>query len=476
MDKKVYLSLLVLSLWGGGMEMKTENNPADSIMLRVIAQAAEYKKQLGSSEAEIYIKGRTKILEKNLLIRFAHHLFPVNQQVPDMVFEMVSHSSFEAPNAFFHDFKAINGSHIPNRRKQQEILHFLSLNISASTAFNDEVLMPTAKNAFKYYNFHLTDIETPSPQRKIYRIRFLPNRISQKLIGGYLYIEDPNWRVARIELSGRYYFSDFILTMTCGQDSTRFNLPETADLSLTYRMMGNAVSSTYHAQYTYRPVARRRNVAGGDDSSLNLSRYYGQSPDSVAIIRDTLFWQQVRDLPLTQEEHNLYAQAEGKEKQSADSAASIPTRYNSYLAFTEMITNPISRDYKNTHIRYYGILNPSQLGYSQNNGLSFRQRMRVQKRYEDERQLGFSSELGFVSKQKEVFFKAEGLWEYWPERLASLRLLVGNGNQSYSFGMMQEINKQLTDSTFNAEDLNLQYFRHYYIDVTNRMDLFNGFR
>ncbi|MDR1500772.1 MAG: DUF5686 family protein, partial [Tannerellaceae bacterium] len=228
--------------------------PADSIMNMVITNAALYRTLLVSSEAEIYIKGHTKILKKNPLIRFAHHLFPVNRRVPEMLFEMVSISRFEAPNAFFHDFKAVNGNHIPNRQKQQEILSFLNLNIYASTAFDDAVLMPTAKNAFRYYDFRLMDIDELPSGTKMYRIRFMPKNLSRKLIAGYMYVLDNTWTIARIELSGRYYFSDFILTMTYGQEPSRFNLPETADLSLTYRVLGNTVASTYHSGYTYRSV------------------------------------------------------------------------------------------------------------------------------------------------------------------------------------------------------------------------------
>ncbi|MDR2118691.1 MAG: DUF5686 family protein [Tannerellaceae bacterium] len=468
------LFFLCLTVYTGAKAQGRTMQPADSIMQQVIAHAARYKTLLAGSEAEIYIKGRSKILEKNVLIRFAHHLFPVNLQVPDMVFEMTGLSRFEAPNSFFHDFKAIHGSYIPSRQKQREILNFLNLNIYASTAFNDGVLMPTARNAFKYYDFHLTDTETSPSGTKIYRIRFLPRNFSQKLISGYLYVADKTWTIARIELSGRYYFSEFILTITYGQQPDRFNLPETADLTLTYRMMGNAVSGTYHLKYRYTSVvwAQGDSVAGAP--SLNLSSYYGHLSDSVAIVPDSLYWEQMRDMPLPDEEKALYAQAaDGK---PADSDASIPARHNPYLAFTEMLTNPMSLDYKNTYIRYYGILNPSQLGYSKNEGISFRQRMRIQKRYGNETRLVFTPELGFVSRRREIFFKAEGVWEYWPERLASLRVLAGNGNQSYSFGMMQEINRQLADSSFKAEDLNLRYFRHYYVDVSNGIDLFNGFR
>jgi hypothetical protein len=196
----------------------------------------------------------------------------------------------------------------------------------------------------------------------------------------------------------------------------------------------------------------------------------------VAVIHDSLYWQGKRDVPLLSDESELYARAAAQRSRRPDSAVSVSNRYHSYLAFTEMITNPISRDYKNTSIRYDGVLNPSQIGYSQNNGVSILQRMRIRKRYGDGTLLSLMPELGFVSRRKEFFFKAEGLWEYWPERQASLRVLTGNGNQSYSFGMMKEINDRLAGSSFKAEDLNLQYFRHYYVDITNRIDLFNGFR
>jgi hypothetical protein len=454
-----------------------EDSPlqADSIMSRVISYAAEYWKLPVTSEAEIYIKGRTRILDKNVLLRFAHHLFPVNRNVPDMVFEMVSHSRFESPNTFFHDFKAIAGSSVPNRQKQQEILNFLNLNIYSSTAFNNEVLMPVARNAFRYYDFHLAGMDGP-PDARVYRIRFLPKYISRKLVGGYMYVVDGVWTISRIELSGRYYFSDFILTMTYGKTPERFNLPETADLSLTYRMLGNAVSSAYHSRYSYRAVARteEEGETGGNmrnGSSLDLSRYYRSASDTVPIVFDSLYWEQVRDLPLSAEENALYA---GRQLSVPDTAVS--GGINSYLTFTELITNPINTDYKNTYIRYYGILNPSQIGYSKNNGISYRQRMRIQKRFDNETQLGFAAELGFVSGRREFFFKADGYWEYWPEKSGRLSFRTGNGNQSYSFGMMKEINRQLADSAFRAEDLNLQYFRHYYVDIANRIDLFNGFR
>ena len=41
---------------------------------------------------------------------------------------------------------------------------------------------------------------------------------------------------------------------------------------------------------------------------------------------------------------------------------------------------------------------------------------------------------------------------------------------------MNEINEQLKDSTFNFENLDLEYFKHYYIEFKNQIELFNGFQ
>ncbi|MFQ6929135.1 MAG: hypothetical protein ACLRS8_16890 [Parabacteroides merdae] len=79
----------------------------------------------------------------------------------------------------------------------------------------------------------------------------------------------------------------------------------------------------------------------------------------------------------------------------------------------------------------------------------------------------FRPEVGFVFKRKELFFKFEGDWEYLPEKQGALSLSLGNTNQGYSSKIMNEINEQLKDSTFNFENLDLEYFKHYYIEFQN---------
>lgn len=56
---------------------------AEAIMRQVIEKADIYEDVIQEYGAEIYLKGRTEILKKNFLIRFANHLFPLDWKHDD---------------------------------------------------------------------------------------------------------------------------------------------------------------------------------------------------------------------------------------------------------------------------------------------------------------------------------------------------------------------------------------------------------
>lgn len=440
---------------------------ADSIMRLVIANAAGYASAVSRYDAEIYIKGRTEILKQNFLMRFAHHLFPVNRKNKDMIFEMVTHSLFNAPNSYVHRIEAANGNSIPNSAKQEEVLAFLNLNVYSSTIYDESIIMPVAGNAFKLYQFNLESIED-TMGLKIYKIRFLPKQWSQKLVCGDLYVIDQSWTIDKIDMNGRASFAEFNVVMSYSRNFRRFILPEKADLFLRYHVLGNAIATAYHSTFKYNAVEWiEENYESRKKKSLDLTSYYRLSSDTVPIIRDSAYWNTKRDIPLSESEVRAY-HLQKKEADKLDST--------SYLKVTERLTNTVNLDYRTTRIKYSGILNPFQLGYSARNGITYKQRIRLSKTFNRDRQLRFRPEIGYVFKRKEVFFKVAGDWEYYPEKMGALSLTIANGNESYSSDITDKINEQLKDSTFDFNDLNLKYFRHYYIDLRNTIELFNGFQ
>lgn len=450
----------------------TSSQRADSIMRLVISNATAYADAVSKYEAEIYVKGRTEILKQNILIHFAHHLFPVNRKNKNMIFEMVSESKYSAPNFFTHTFKGVNGNSIPSSKKQQEVLTFLNLNVYSPTAYDENLIMPVARKAFKLYNFDLVSV-TDTNGLKIYKIRFLPKQWSQKLVCGDLYIIDDAWTIDRIDMNGRFSFAEFNLNMVFNRDYRRFILPEKADLFLRYNVLGNSIVSNYHISFIYHSVEWFSGRVNKKWKSLDLSNYYRISSDTLPVIQDDAYWDQKRDISLTEEEKEVYKAVSQESTILTDTTKEEMAKY---IKITEQLTNTVNLDYRTTRIKYSGILNPFQLGYSARNGITYRQQLRLSKTFTNDRQLRFRPEIGFVFKRKEVFFKVAGDWEYSPQKLGALSLSIGNSNQGYSSEIMNEINTQLKDSTFNFDDLNLKYFRHYYVDLRNNYELFNGFQ
>lgn len=439
----------------------------------VIANAAIYEKTLSKYDADIYIKGRTEILKSNFLIRFGHRILPLDRKNKDQLFEMVSNSQYIAPNVYVHDIQAINGNSIPNQKKQQEALNFLNINIYSATLYKDELLTPIAKKAFSYYHFYLLRHEEYE-NHKIYRIRFIPKYPSQKLVFGDVYVMDSNWTIDKIDISGRYSFADFNLEMSYSRDENKFILPEKAYLRLRVNILGNVIETCYHSDFTYKSVEWSEDISEiTPRKSLDLTNYYSLTKNEIPIIQDSTFWGKYRDIPLSEEEKTLYAQsneaAELNKEESVDT-----TRTARYLEITENLTGSINLDYRDTKFRYSGFLNPFQLGYSKLNGITYRQRVRLNKTFRDEHQFRFSPELGFIFKRKEIFLRLPGEFEYCPERMGYLRFSVGNTYQSYSSAFMNEIKEQVKDSTFNFDNLHLPYFKTYFAEIKNNYELING--
>ncbi|MDF9830730.1 hypothetical protein M2133_002084 [Parabacteroides sp. PF5-6] len=449
---------------------------ADSIMQYVIEHSIEYANAISRYKAGIYIKGRTEILKNNFLIQYANHLFPVERKKPDVIFEMFSESEYEAPNLYKHDFKAVNGNTIPSRSKQQELISFLNLNVYAPTIYDEAIITPVGRKAFRYYEFNLEEIIEEDDSR-VFRIRFLPKQWSQKLTSGDLYIRDNEWRIEKIEMNGRNDFAEFNLVVNFGHKYGQLILPNTSDLSLRYKVLGNVVVSTYHSSFHYTELEwvkleklKEKKNGKREWKALDLSNYYTILSDSIPFVREDDYWENKRDIPLTDEEKGVYAINYIKPKANEKDTTDV-----NHMKVAEQLMSDATFDFYSTRVRYSGLLNPFQLSYSSRNGVTYKQRLRITKTFKNDRQLVIRPEVGIVFKRKELFYKLRSQWHYKPEKMGSLEFVIANDNQTYSSQMMRDINDHLKDSLFNFNDLNLNYYRHYYVDLKNTIELSNGF-
>ena len=439
-------------------------------MRQVIRLAPRYQQAIQHYQADTYIKGYTYTPKRNRMIRYMHWLTPVDKHPDNQLFELDAQSNYQAPNHYQNRIKAFQTSRLSEGSHYQELFAFINMNIYAPTIYDKEIITPLSPEADKYYAFRLEGSELVEG-RLLHRIRFTPRKWSQKLLSGELQVVDSLWTVDRILMKGRASLEDFEIDMRFSREESQQLLPVQADLRMQFEAFGNQIITELHAALRYQEVIYNTSFEEGDHLSLDETRYYTVAGDSLRLITDSSYWASRRDKPLSTTEQALYNETPTIEQ--IDSSL-----INHYAQLGQRLTSTINRDYKSVRMQYSGLFNPLQLSYGSEHGVTYKQELRLSHTYARDRQLRFHPEVGILFRSKQLRIKATTDWEYKPERRGMLRLTLANDNQEFPSEVIQLISEklQLTEKVkdFNFKELDLPYYHHYYADLSNQIELFNG--
>ena len=464
----MWCCLGTLTTWS--QSLSTPEAQADSLMRQVIRLAPRYQQAIQHYQADTYIKGYTYTPKRNRMIRYMHWLTPVDKHPDNQLFELDAQSNYQAPNHYQNRIKAFQTSRLSEGSHYQELFAFINMNIYAPTIYDKEIITPLSPEADKYYAFRLEGSELVEG-RLLHRIRFTPRKWSQKLLSGELQVVDSLWTVDRILMKGRASLEDFEIDMRFSREESQQLLPVQADLRMQFEAFGNQIITELHAALRYQEVIYNTSFEEGDHLSLDETRYYTVAGDSLRLITDSSYWASRRDKPLSTTEQALYNETPTIEQ--IDSSL-----INHYAQLGQRLTSTVNRDYKSVRMQYSGLFNPLQLSYGSEHGVTYKQELRLSHTYARDRQLRFHPEIGILFRSKQLRIKATTDWEYKPERRGMLRLTLANDNQEFPSEVIQLISEklQLTEKVkdFNFKELDLPYYHHYYADLSNQIELFNG--
>lgn len=464
----MWCCLGTLTTWS--QSLSTPEAQADSLMRQVIRLAPRYQQAIQHYQADTYIKGYTYTPKRNRMIRYMHWLTPVDKHPDNQLFELDAQSNYQAPNHYQNRIKAFQTSRLSEGSHYQELFAFINMNIYAPTIYDKEIITPLSPEADKYYAFRLEGSELVEG-RLLHRIRFTPRKWSQKLLSGELQVVDSLWTVDRILMKGRASLEDFEIDMRFSREESQQLLPVQADLRMQFEAFGNQIITELHAALRYQEVIYNTSFEEGDHLSLDETRYYTVAGDSLRLITDSSYWASRRDKPLSTTKQALYNETPTIEQ--IDSSL-----INHYAQLGQRLTSTVNRDYKSVRMQYSGLFNPLQLSYGSEHGVTYKQELRLSHTYARDRQLRFHPEVGILFRSKQLRIKATTDWEYKPERRGMLRLTLANDNQEFPSEVIQLISEklQLTEKVkdFNFKELDLPYYHHYYADLSNQIELFNG--
>lgn len=450
---------------------------SNSILQCIFQFSPFYSRIIDEYKADLYIKGKLKVYKRNHLIRYVPSMFRFEKHIKDYMMESLSELHYTAPDIYDRKIKAVSGTFPRNRGQITDVMDYLNMNVYSSSLMSDKLPSPLDKRSSKYYTYLLDSVAGSSDCQR-YKILIIPKFRGTQLVSGYMWVSDQIWTIRELYIEGVYDVIRFKVHVRMGEEGDVEFLPVQFDLNLVFKFLGNHLEMDYNAWLKYNEIrfyegATRRKSQKKHHHDLTDS--YSLTCDSAQLITDKEKFKELRPLPLTEAEDSLYKGYAMRH----DTLLNVPKKKkNERLEFWGELGDMLISSY-NVNLSTLGsvhcspLINPVLFDYSHSRGFSYKQRFKYSRLFHSGRILRISPQIGYNFTHKELYVKADADWQYWPEKQGSFEVSVGNGNRIYSSVVLDQL-KQLPDSTFNFDNVELDYFKDVYLNLFHNIEVVNG--
>ena len=448
--------------------INTKENPANAVIRQAISNKKENSEKTAHFKADFYSRGifKVKDLPKKILGQKIGDLDgAVDSTGTGIIYlsETVSKIIFEKPDNLK---ERIIASKVSGDSKG------FSYNTARSTIydfydntlpFSSKMISPIANNAFNYYKYKLEGTFQDENNLMINKIEVIAKRDAEPVFEGYIYIVEDSWAIYAIDLDIKGYRmqQEFIDVMTLKQNfsynkNTGIWAKNTQSLEFTAGIFGikfngkfSYVYSNYEFEKAFDKKTFTNEIVSFEDNSNK---------------KDTLFWNQIRPIPLTLEENTDYIKKDSvfAVRNSKTYLDSIDKKENKFKFLSPIKGYRWKNSIKKISFGYDGLLNLSSLnfntvqGWNLDSGFSFRS-------YKQEEENGKSTSIstkfnyGFSDNRLRVtanFYQRFNNQNYGT-------LTISGGSKVNQFNPEEPINKFIND-------ISTLYFKDNYIKLYNK--------
>jgi len=450
--------------------------PVDTIMKRAMNAAEKYNDLVDNYTAEVYTRTYVETVKKNFLYKYTRLIpqFVLHDPKNDeALIETISDFRFEYPNIYVQDIRHVTGTLTGLKDIEMIPFELLNMNIYGETTNDESFFMPIRFSTAKYYRYSLYQTFTEN-DKTYYNIHFNPIYENTKLLKGSFIVEKGTWRVIFFRGEGLDIFSNFSIEMTMGDEWVTNYLPVRFTIYQTTSYLGNVLASRHLAEITYKDIRLRQ--IKEEVHSLNISDSYKIRLDSVPVRSDSVFWDELRPIPLQVREKDVINRFIQQQEEVAKHKTDIDSLSGVQRAQQVAQRMVMSSNYKyiSTRIGYSGLLNPLMLGYSSHDGVTYGQKLSCNIDLKHDRTVGINAFAGYMFRRKEFFTDLTTTWNYDPYNLGSATFSVGNENPTYSSLFVEQIQDSLKNKGLTFDDISVNYYKDYYFKLFNTYELING--
>lgn len=461
--------------------INSKDNPANRIIRNAIASRKENLAKLEQYTANYYSRGLWRI--KNAPEKI------LGQELGDLgggldstrsgiiyLSETISEITFRAPDDFKEKIIASkvsgddNGFSLNSAEESDFSFYNNTININA------EIVSPIADYAFNYYNYKLEGVFYDSNGHLINKVEVIPKRPKDRVFSGFIYIVEDTWQIFGTELitTGQAIQVAPIEELTFTQnfkysEENKFwiKISQAVDFSFSmFGIGGDGRFTAVYSNYNFEPQFEKR----------TFTREVLSFADK-ANKKDSLYWNNIRPVPLTTEELTDYVKKDSIQvlKSSKKYLDSVDTAQNKFS-----ISNLLfGYSYENSYKKQEFSISSPLFGTHYNTVQGFNTSVDIS--YRKELDDNFGKYWRVYSKMNYGFsddrFRIKAGFQKKFNNISKPILNVEAGVETVQINPTLPISERINDITSLFFERNyLKLYERQFAEVSFQQELFNGFR
>ncbi|MFV0469024.1 MAG: DUF5686 and carboxypeptidase regulatory-like domain-containing protein [Dysgonomonas sp.] len=458
-------------------------DPAYKIMRKAIEKAPYQRALVNYFKAESYIKGTFELKKVSKLIDKHSSVGDTNLKLSDFkdkLFLQESYNEVEytAPDKYTQTVKAFSST-IPDNFKPDDVLNALDNSLYQPTF--EGLISPLNPKAFSYYKFRYEGF-TEDGNTTVNKIKIISKYNNPSLVNGYIYIAEDSWEIRSAELSATLWGLKNEFSISYGNVAKNTYLPISYTNRMTMDMLGVEGYFNYFSSIKYQTLEINTK---DDPENYKLEKEkkkrdfeikpdtmtYKIRIDSLSTKRDSLYWSDIRNTPLSDREILSYTEKDSIQN-SIDSVRN--ERTNRKFRPTSLITGgQIGGDSAKVEIKYSGLF--GMIGdYNFVDGFWLGQKLAISTKIGDKNKITFTPNVYYASARKDLICNADLELQYAPMRMGNLLISGGSITEDFNPEGITRTDNFL-GSLLWAKNYNMLYERKY-LSVSNSIDLANGLK
>ena len=514
-------------------------DPAYYIVRRAIAMAPYYRSYIKEYAYEAQQKGALKI-EKipSILSRSTINDVNVKELLGEtFVIESIADVSFSAPNNYSLHLKAYNTSIPSNMGIDSSRFSINDESIYNNKLYG--LVSPLAPNALQYYNYAYIEGRQEG-EYWVSKIRIVPKRKSAELFEGYLYINEDTWNVAHFDFSQSVMGVSIRIRQYFNQIRQDVFVPTGESTDFTISVLGVKAEGGYNIARRYESVEvdtllsipsmislpkreeeeravvevapkskneqkiqemiekeslsnreayklaqlmqktaeenspkEKKSLEIKRDGDMNITR----STDTLATIRDSIYWNSRRILPLSEVEKRSYIVGDSlRAILHSDSSSAQKSKRSLSSVWSWIILDGDIKLFDNKKWSLYaGGLSAIVREYNFVDGIWLGETFSLRGKLSDKASIFLMPAIHYTTVRKEVTWETTAGLTYAPLRQGTLSITVGDRAEDFnrSYGALRAEN---SSSSLYDGDPYIHFYRNRYTGVANAIDLTNGLK